>query len=140
MYRILSLDGGGSWAVIQVMALQRIFGQKASGHEVLAHFDLVAANSGGSITLGGLLEDKTLNSLVDDFYLQEAQRRKIFVEAGLFDDIEATGLRQIGIGAKYLTHKKFDGLRDVLAINADRSCWPRSRRWRTASRRMRSGR
>lgn len=69
MYPILSLDGGGTWAVLQVMALQEIFGAEASGHDVLANFKLVAANSGGSITLGGLIENKTLKQLRDDFFL-----------------------------------------------------------------------
>lgn len=51
-FRILSLDGGGSWALIQVMALQAIYSENTTGHNVLKDFDLVAANSGGSITLG----------------------------------------------------------------------------------------
>ena len=30
-YRILSLDGGGTWALLQVMALQRLYGRNAGG-------------------------------------------------------------------------------------------------------------
>jgi hypothetical protein len=48
-YRILSLDGGGSWALIQVKALIELFGPDKPGREILQDFDLVAANSGGSI-------------------------------------------------------------------------------------------
>jgi hypothetical protein len=51
-YRILCLDGGGRWSLISVMALQKIFGERARGYDILASFDLVAANSGGSIVLG----------------------------------------------------------------------------------------
>jgi hypothetical protein len=51
------------------MALQAIFGLDAAGHDILAQFKLVAANSGGSITLGGLIENKTLRQLRDDFFL-----------------------------------------------------------------------
>ena len=48
-YRILSLDGGGAWAVIQAMALIDLYGSdKKCGHEVLGDFDLVAANSGAA--------------------------------------------------------------------------------------------
>ena len=31
MYNILSLDGGGSWALIQVMTLQKLYGDEAPG-------------------------------------------------------------------------------------------------------------
>jgi uncharacterized protein len=66
-YRILSLDGGGRWSLISVMALQKIFGERARGHDILKNFDLVAANSGGSIVLGGLAENMTLDQLLDLF-------------------------------------------------------------------------
>lgn len=68
VYRILSLDGGGSWALLQVLALREIYGSEKRGRDVLADFDLVAANSGGSLTLGGLLTDKTLDEILA-FYL-----------------------------------------------------------------------
>jgi len=58
-YRVLSLDGGGSWALIQVKALIELYGPDAAGREVLRDFNLVAANSGGSIVLGCLLENFT---------------------------------------------------------------------------------
>ena len=45
-YRILTLDGGGAWALIEVKALIDLFGGATRGNEVLAAFDLVAANSG----------------------------------------------------------------------------------------------
>jgi hypothetical protein len=55
-YRILALDGGGPWALIQAKALAALYpGQ--TGHQILRRFDLVIANSGGSITLAGLLKD-----------------------------------------------------------------------------------
>ena len=58
-FRILSLDGGGSWALIEVKALIALYGAGATGHEVLSHFDLAAANSGGSIVLGWRTAVKT---------------------------------------------------------------------------------
>ena len=44
-YKILSLDGGRSWALIQARILQDIYGD-IKGHELLKHFDVVIANSG----------------------------------------------------------------------------------------------
>lgn len=68
-YRILSLDGGGTWALIQVMALQSIYGPDAKGHDVLSHFHLVAANSGGSLTLAGMLENLSLDQILNQYFL-----------------------------------------------------------------------
>ena len=110
-YRILTLDGGGSWAVLQVMALAAIYGDTATGHEVLRDFDLVAANSGGSITLGGLFEDRTLADLRDNFFLKEAARRSVFVERGGIADLPEAILH---LGPKYSTTAKLAGLQGVL--------------------------
>ena len=52
-YHILSLDGGGSWALIQVRVLIDLFGANVSGYAVLKNFDLVTANSGGSVVTVG---------------------------------------------------------------------------------------
>jgi hypothetical protein len=78
-FRILSLDGGGSWALVQVKALIDLYGGGTSGHAVLRQFDLAAANSGGSIVLGGLVEDMTLNELLG-FFLSLEKRKSVFVE------------------------------------------------------------
>jgi len=66
-YRILSLDGGGSWALIQVRALIELYGRDKAGNEILRDFDMVAANSGGSRVLGGLVESVTLGQLPQYF-------------------------------------------------------------------------
>ena len=39
-YRILSMDGGGSWALIEVRALIELYSESTTGHEVLADFDM----------------------------------------------------------------------------------------------------
>lgn len=78
-YRVLSLDGGGSWALIQVKTLMQIYGETASGHEVLSHFDLVAASSGGSIVAAALIENLPLSATLDLFQ-SDPQRRAIFAE------------------------------------------------------------
>jgi patatin-like phospholipase/acyl hydrolase len=54
-YRILSLDGGGAWAIIEARALIGLYGIDTAGHDVLRRFHLVAENSGGSLVLAGLV-------------------------------------------------------------------------------------
>jgi len=65
-YRILSLDGGGTWALTQVKALiaRHKGNDTIPGRQALAEFDLIAANSGGSIVLGLLLEDLSLGDIL----------------------------------------------------------------------------
>jgi hypothetical protein len=111
-YRILSLDGGGAWAVLQVMALTELYGPTTTGHQVLADFDLVAANSGGSIVLGGLIENHTLGDLKDEFFMNEAKRRSVFVPNGAFD---ATFSGLFGVGPRYSTAGKLRGLQALFA-------------------------
>jgi len=45
-YNILTLDGGGSWALLEAMALQRKYGDTPC-LDILRQFDLVVTNSGG---------------------------------------------------------------------------------------------
>jgi patatin-like phospholipase/acyl hydrolase len=67
VYRILSLDGGGTWSLIQVNALIALYSNDTSGHAVLRDFDLVAANSGSSLVLGSLVENLKLGDLYNYF-------------------------------------------------------------------------
>ena len=54
-FRILSLDGGGTFALIQAKVLDDLFPGE-NGHQVLSHFDLVSACSGGAIVAAALIE------------------------------------------------------------------------------------
>jgi hypothetical protein len=65
--RILSLDGGGTWALVQVAALTSLYGPQATGREVLREFDLVVANSGGALVVAALFEDLTLGRIGELF-------------------------------------------------------------------------
>ena len=56
MVNIISLDGGGTWALLQARVLANLYPNQR-GHEILSRFDYAFANSGGSIVLGGLLMD-----------------------------------------------------------------------------------
>src|SRR5271165_1536157 len=86
-FRILSLDGGGPWALIQVRALQELYGKATTGHEVLRDFDLVAANSGGSFTLGGLIENFTLQDLPSIFFLSKTKRKAVFSPVSFWEQV-----------------------------------------------------
>ncbi len=79
-FRILSLDGGGPWALLQALALGRLY-PGLDGHQILARFDLAAANSGGSITLAGLLKGLKPDQIAA-LFLDKAQRDRIFVPRG----------------------------------------------------------
>lgn len=113
-YRILSLDGGGSWALIQIRALQTLFGEHAPGREVLKHFRLVVANSGGSIAAMAMAENWPLSKIIT-LYLDEKERRRIFVTLNF---VERSILRKTiklvtGVGPKYKTSAKLKGLENV---------------------------
>lgn len=99
-HRILTLDGGGAWALIEVRALINLFGLQARGHDVLAEFDLAASNSGGSLVLGGLLMDLTLEELLN-LFLDRRKRESIFAAPGIWP-------------GRYAATGKLAGLRAIL--------------------------
>src|SRR4051812_36708111 len=109
-YRILSLDGGGSWALIQVKALMRIFPEATTGHDVLRNFHLVAANSGGSIVAAGLAADLPLDELLR-LFMDVDHRTKIFVKLPWHDHLF---YRLLKIAPKYDAAAKLKGLREAL--------------------------
>jgi len=111
-YRVLSLDGGGPWAVIQAMALMDLYGAGVSGWDVLREFDLVAANSGGSILLGCLVENLPLADIVDKFFLDPDVRGSIFQHGGSVGDDILEHLAHIG--PKYSAEKKLPALQAAL--------------------------
>ncbi len=110
-YRILALDGGGSWALIEVDALIAQHGDAARGRDVLAGYDLVAANSGGSLVLGGLVEGMTLGAL-RDLFMDETKRRSIFSPTTSLGDrlLHYT----LGIGPQYSAAAKLTALQGLL--------------------------
>src|SRR5262245_41757838 len=112
MYNILSLDGGGSWAIIQVMTLQKLYGDDAPGSHVLKNFDLVAANSGGSIVAAALFLDMKLSTIRALFESRE-ERRKLFVSLP-FGQITTFA----GLGPRYEAAAKLKGLRAVFGADS----------------------
>src|SRR5262245_16470704 len=110
MYRkILSLDGGGTWAVIQVMALQKLYTPDATGSEVLRHFDLVVANSGGSIVAAGLFLNLKLSEIRALFETTEL-RQQIFVSVAAWKRAIET---IVSVGPKFDAAAKLAGLQRI---------------------------
>jgi uncharacterized protein len=110
-YRILALDGGGAWSLIQVRALIAMYGEMATGRKVLQDFDLVAANSGGSLVLGGLAENLALGDLLG-YFEDEARRRAIFSPTQCWGDRVLHAIA--GIGPQYSAENKLAALNRLL--------------------------
>lgn len=108
MINILSLDGGGTWALLEARALAALYPGEG-GHRILSRFDYAFANSGGSIVLGGLLKDMT-----------PAEIERQFTDPNLRATLYQTSplaldwiLRRFGAGAKYSTPAKQKALNDI---------------------------
>lgn len=108
-FRILSLDGGGTWALIEAMALEDLF-PNCSGHEILSQFDLAVANSGGSIVLAGLVLDMTPTQ-IRSFFEDEAKRASIFYEKPWAEEELA---HRIPVFPRYVAEEKRNGLAGVM--------------------------
>jgi uncharacterized protein len=112
LHRILSLDGGGTWALLQVLTLIELFGAAATGHDVLRRFDLAVSNSGGSIVLGALAVDLRLSELLE-LFLTEAQRTSVFQATPFEHFVEVIGHGKLPL-PRYSTKKKYDALAEKL--------------------------
>jgi patatin-like phospholipase/acyl hydrolase len=66
-YNILSLDGGGTWALVQARVLKEKYGPDKKGHDILKEYNLVIANSGGSLVLSMLCANKSVKEIIDTF-------------------------------------------------------------------------
>ncbi len=126
-FKILSLDGGGSWALLQALTLQKIFLRKypdreVRGHEVLRHFDLVIANSGGSMVLAALSCNWTFTKIISLFENEEI-RLSIFSELTKKERYFPVNLlRSLGIksiGSRYSTTRKVAALKDILRLDTE---------------------
>ncbi len=106
-HRILALDGGGSWALLEALALQAIYGDMP-GHDILKEFDLAVANSGGSIVLGGLVENKTPAQILTLFSETE-NREAIFARLPPLRHM----LSRLPIFPRYASAGKLRGLQKV---------------------------
>lgn len=116
-FNILSLDGGGSWAYIQARVLGHLYPQ-FSNREILSKFDLVAANSGGSLCLAAMLafpDEKP--SFAADLFADDKKRATIFSRIKGFQKIpQFLGGQFV---ARYYAKKKYQGIKEVLGPPAD---------------------
>lgn len=112
-YKILSLDGGGSWAVIQARVLQDIYGDIA-GHQLLQKFDMVIANSGGSLVLACLCNNMLISEIISVFE-DESKRKQVFSKLSFWEKFSLRNIASLTsvLGPKYSTARKMDGLRSV---------------------------
>lgn len=113
-YKILSLDGGGSWAMIQTRVLMDIYGD-ISGHELLRKFDMAIANSGGSLVLAALCQDMKLSE-VTNVFMDKTLRKKVFSALSFWEKLKLKNIASLTniLGPKYSTERKLKGLTEVL--------------------------
>lgn len=114
-YKILSLDGGGSWAMIQARVLLDIYGD-IRGHELLRKFNMTIANSGGSLVLACLCNDMKLSEIISVFTDQK-QRKLVFSGLTLAEKLKRRNIISMitrHLGPKYDTKRKHEGLLKVL--------------------------
>jgi hypothetical protein len=108
--RILSLDGGGTWALLQARTLAAMFpGQ--SGLEVLSHFDMVVANSGGSLVAAGLMADLAPETLVG-WFRDEPIRR------ALFHSLPGRAVRSALLHPQYSTEAKLAAIEKLFSTRS----------------------
>lgn len=126
-YKILSLDGGGSWALLQVLTLQDIFKEKypdqeIKGHEVLRHFDLVIANSGGSLVLAALACNWSFDEIITLFDNEEIRKsvfRKLKFREKYFP-ANFMGWLTSSVGTRYSTTEKRRALNKLLKVDHEK--------------------
>jgi uncharacterized protein len=110
-FRILSLDGGGAWSLIQARTLATLYGAAVTGHQVLHNFDLVAANSGGSLVLAGLVEDLALGEVLQ-YFMDADKRASLFPPTASVVDPVVHQL--LGVGPKYDARAKLPAIERLL--------------------------
>ncbi|MCP5267933.1 MAG: patatin-like phospholipase family protein [Zoogloeaceae bacterium] len=115
-FRILSLDGGGTFSLIQAKALEDLYPGE-DGHQVLSHFDLVSACSGGSIVASALVEGYSPRAIFELFDNAE-NRNALFGRLPWFRTLlnQVTGVFSSsgGVGQRFSTDGKLAFLRRIL--------------------------
>jgi hypothetical protein len=115
-YKILSLDGGGSWALIQARVLKDMY-DDIRGHELLRKFDMVIANSGGSLVVACLCNDMRLSDIISVFR-DEKLRKQVFSRLTFWEKLNWRNIASLitrKLGPRYDTKRKLAGLRNILS-------------------------
>ena len=119
-FKILSLDGGGSWAMIQARVLLDLYGD-VDGHAILHQFDMAIANSGGSLVLACLCNNMKPSAIINIFESEE-KRKMVFSPLTFWEKLKPTDLISllrgiIHMGPKYSAERKYTGLRQLFIQN-----------------------
>lgn len=124
-YKILSLDGGGSWALIQAMCLANLYGEDTRGRDILKKFDLVIANSGGSLALAAMAENFRMIEVINIFRTADKRNlvfspvsKKDRADYFIMGNIKATRVLAEcdSIGPNYSAKGKLEGLKALLPV------------------------
>ncbi len=107
-YKILALDGGANWTLLQCMALDQLY-HNLPGLEILARFDMVAANSGGTMVVAGLLKNQTPAEILAT-YDHPGSTASLLVELPLLKRLPSL----VGVGPRFSTEKKRERIRASL--------------------------
>ncbi len=113
-YKILSFDGGGSWAVLQLLTLLERYGN-LKGHQVLQQYDCVVANSGGSIVLTALCENWSIKESIE-LFKEKALREKIFSKNKFkerFFPVDYLRYFKLNLGPKYSSKRKREAFEEL---------------------------
>jgi patatin-like phospholipase/acyl hydrolase len=114
-YKILSLDGGGTWSLIQARVLLDIYGD-IRGHELLRKFDMAITNSGGSLVLACLCNDMLISDVIKVF-TDDKLRKQVFSKLNFWEKLKWRNIASIitrALGPRYSTTRKVEGLAEVL--------------------------
>lgn len=116
MYKILTLDGGGSWAILQLLTLKERYKHEfpeLMGHDILKQFDLIIANSGGSIVLAALAENWSIDKAISLFDDKEI-RESIFSKNSFKESYWPVWLtKKFSLGPKYSAKRKGEAFRKL---------------------------
>lgn len=117
--KVLSLDGGGSWSILQAIALREIYKDTDVGtncRNILNQFDVISANSGGSLMLAGMIEkaDEDIDEVIKMFKNEELLQ-EIFSKLKAWErSIPEILARLAKVGPKYKAKRKIDGIKKAL--------------------------
>lgn len=100
--------------MIQSRVLMDIYGD-IRGHELLRKFDMVIANSGGSLVMAALCQDMKLSE-VTNVFMDKSLRKKVFSVLSFWEKLKLKNIASLTniLGPKYSTERKLKGLTEVL--------------------------
>ncbi|MCE3227270.1 MAG: hypothetical protein K0S32_1821 [Bacteroidetes bacterium] len=111
-FSILSFDGGGTWALIQARVLEERYGAEKKGHEILREYDLVIANSGGSLVMAMLCANKSVSEIRKTFENTDVLK-------AIFKKKFLSRIKKWSVFPNYDTENKYEVFREHLQNEFD---------------------